>query len=81
MNKSKSYFLFLFLFLFLFPPRSSWSNPQNCSWPIDQSIRRNCALTGEGHFKCPSGRWCGSNYDALGNFRFLKLNPVNTMHI
>ena len=34
---------------------------------------RACALTDWGHYKCPSDTYCGSNYDALGNFRFVGL--------
>lgn len=65
---------------------SPWRNPLNCWWPVDNSnpdIHRFCALSGDkdtvdANNYCSSSsilpiqdqRWCGSNYDAFGNFRF-----------
>jgi hypothetical protein len=60
---------------------SAWSQKQpNCYWPIDESDTNYCALTSKGKYSCGNGydsllnesewRWCGSNYDALGNPRF-----------
>ena len=56
-----------------------------CFWPVDESDERVCDLTGTkaslGAHVCVHGgsakglpesewRWCGSNFDALGNDRF-----------
>lgn len=58
---------------------SPWSTPQDCFWPIDESIVAFCSFSNSGIQKCyhdtlsipeDSWRWCGSNYDALGNPRF-----------
>ena len=65
---------------------SPWFTPQpHCYWPYDINSNNPqvCSLTGDGTNVCPniqSGddtgptanlwRWCGSNYDALGNPRF-----------
>ena len=57
-----------------FKSDSPWSVAQNCSWPTDQEDSRACGLTSWGHHKCAPGRFCGSNYDALGNFRFINLD-------
>lgn len=57
---------------------SPWSTPQECWWPIDWEDERLCT-SASGQHKCPHNplymnesefRWCGSNYDALGNPRF-----------
>lgn len=61
-------------FDWIYQSDSPWSTPQNCFWPTDQDDPRACALTKWGHHKCGDGKWCGSNYDALGNFRFLYLS-------
>jgi len=29
-------------------------------WPIDYSINRLCSIDGDGAFKCPANRYCGS---------------------
>lgn len=58
----------------------------NCWWPIDNTewLHRNCALTDDkatldannfcihDNYDIPveDWRWCGSNYDAYGNYRF-----------
>ena len=65
---------------------SPWTMPVNCWWPIDNSDTINhrfCALSNDkdiidANNYCSSSealpfqdrRWCGSNYDAFGNFRF-----------
>ena len=65
---------------------SPWFTPQpHCYWPYDINSNNPqvCSLTGEGTNVCPNvqngddtgptanlWRWCGSNYDALGNPRF-----------
>lgn len=57
---------------------SPWSTPRECWWPIDTEDERLCTAS-SGQHKCPHNpeymeesefRWCGSNYDALGNSRF-----------
>jgi hypothetical protein len=57
---------------------SAWRTPQcGCSWPLlpapgDDQIGaplRLCSLDGRGA-TCPSGSWCGSDYDGRGNARF-----------
>lgn len=60
---------------------SPWHNPQECWWPIDTEDERLCtSASGSGKHKCVNDieytnkvdfRWCGSNYDALGNVRFM----------
>ncbi|CAM9295776.1 unnamed protein product, partial [Hapterophycus canaliculatus] len=59
---------------------SPWSTPRECWWPIDSQDERLCTSnSGSGKHKCEHDgrymnasefRWCGSNYDALGNPRF-----------
>lgn len=59
---------------------SPWSTPRECWWPIDSEDERLCtSSSGSGKHKCEHDerfmnmsefRWCGSNYDALGNPRF-----------
>ena len=53
---------------------SPWHTPQpDCFWPIDEDDDRFCTLTGSGLHKCENSspvRYCGSNYDAMGNARF-----------
>ena len=60
---------------------SPWNIPQpNCYWPIDTNDTQLCTLDGSGTHTCQNGvdynisdfnwRWCGSNYDGLGNPRF-----------
>lgn len=56
---------------------SPWSTPRDCWWPVDADDERLCTTT-SGKHKCHHSdlidesewRWCGSNYDALGNARF-----------
>lgn len=59
---------------------SPWATPRECWWPIDDQDERVCASSsGSGLHKCDASerymnasdfRWCGSNFDALGNPRF-----------
>lgn len=59
---------------------SPWATPRECWWPIDSEDERLCTSnSGSGKHKCEHDerymnlsefRWCGSNYDALGNPRF-----------
>ncbi|CBN75915.1 similar to sodium channel, voltage-gated, type IX, alpha isoform 5 [Ectocarpus siliculosus] len=59
---------------------SPWSTPQDCWWPLDTDDTRLCAFDGSpGNHQCEHDpaylnesdfRWCGSDYDALGNRRF-----------
>jgi len=63
----------------MYKSQSPWSVPQYCYWPIDQvdpDNQRLCALDAAGHHKCKPDRWCGSNFDALGNARFYDLPKV-----
>ncbi|KAH8064513.1 hypothetical protein JL722_1389 [Aureococcus anophagefferens] len=61
-----------------------WYDAKDCYWPLDEDDGRFCALHtgGPGLLKCAHAtsklapdewRWCGSNYDALGNLRFTPL--------
>ena len=57
--------------------KSPWAHAQDCFWPIDNKNNRFCSESKAGLNICPSDvpdvskrRWCGSNYDALGNIRF-----------
>ncbi|KAK7233038.1 voltage-gated sodium channel [Aureococcus anophagefferens] len=61
-----------------------WYDAKDCYWPLDEDDGRFCALHtgGPGLHKCAHAtsklapdewRWCGSNYDALGNLRFTPL--------
>ena len=58
---------------------SPWRTAQDCWWPLDDDDTRVCAFPGTSGYHCPrvyaddgtvSQRYCGSNYDALGNIRF-----------
>eukprot|EP00903_Cladosiphon_okamuranus_P009702 g9229.t2 len=59
---------------------SPWSTPRDCYWPLDTEDTRLCAFdSSSGDHKCEHDpmymnetdfRWCGSDYDALGNRRF-----------
>ncbi|CAN0138125.1 unnamed protein product [Ectocarpus sp. 12 AP-2014] len=59
---------------------SPWSTPQDCWWPLDTEDTRLCAFDDSpGNHQCEHDpaylnesdfRWCGSDYDALGNRRF-----------
>ncbi|CAB1112699.1 unnamed protein product [Ectocarpus sp. CCAP 1310/34] len=59
---------------------SPWSTPQDCWWPLDTDDTRLCAFDDSpGNHQCEHDpaylnesdfRWCGSDYDALGNRRF-----------
>lgn len=59
---------------------SPWSTPQQCWWPLDSEDTRLCAFDStSGNHKCNHDplfmnesefRWCGSDFDALGNRRF-----------
>lgn len=54
---------------------SPWSKPkENCYWPVDDSILRKCNLLIDTKGSClgVASRWCGSNFDALGNRRFMQ---------
>ena len=65
---------------------SPWSNPQlNCYWPVDTIEKKLCSLSiiasTKGLHQCyhdvefiPSSQWtwCGSDFDAFGNYRFLR---------
>lgn len=64
---------------------SPWHTPQSdCQWPYDPDDRANgylCSLNGQGFHHCIHDyssvpvelwRWCGSDFDAWGNFRFHK---------
>jgi hypothetical protein len=50
--------------------QSPWFTKRKCFWPIDATDLRICSLTTWGEHNCPSGRWCGSNWDSPGNARF-----------
>jgi voltage-dependent calcium channel L type alpha-1D len=59
---------------------SPWYNAQDCFWPIDEDDLRMCTLTGQGLHMChhdthripeEEWRWCGSEFDAKGNARFV----------
>lgn len=65
----------------LWTQRSSpWSTPRDCWWPLDTEDERLCAFdSSPGKHKCDHDarymeqedfRWCGSEFDALGNRRF-----------
>ncbi|KAH8054569.1 hypothetical protein JL721_10452 [Aureococcus anophagefferens] len=67
-----------------FAGTASGTTPKDCYWPLDEDDGRFCALHtgGPGLHKCAHAtsklapdewRWCGSNYDALGNLRFTPL--------
>ena len=64
---------------------SMWAEPRDCWWPLDEEDARFCSYErGYGSYECYHGqdlnddepadesawRWCGSNFDALGNLRF-----------
>ena len=64
---------------------SMWNEPRDCWWPLDEEDTRFCSYErGYGSYECYHGqdldddepadesawRWCGSNFDALGNLRF-----------
>lgn len=60
---------------------SPWATARDCWWPLDVEDTRLCAFdSSSGNHKCDHNaestasegdfRWCGSNYDALGNQRF-----------
>lgn len=59
---------------------SPWATPRDCWWPLDAEDERLCTGdSGSGKHKCEHDprymnesefRWCGSNYDAMGNPRF-----------
>jgi len=55
---------------------SPWYFPQECYWPTDDSDQRPCTFPGTpGNHQCFRSEhystWCGSNWDALGNRRFI----------
>jgi len=50
---------------------SPWSTPRECFWPVDSKDERVCSLGGLGEHTCGAGRFCGSNYDTVGNRRFV----------
>lgn len=52
---------------------SPWSTPQPCFWPVDPEDESFCTVGEAGLHRCPNAaqaRWCGSDYDFLGNPRF-----------
>lgn len=58
---------------------SPWSRPRECYWPLDTEDTRLCTFDWGDH-KCEHDplymnesdfRWCGSDFDALGNRRFV----------
>lgn len=59
---------------------SPWATSRECWWPLDSDDDRLCAFDSSfGDHKCEHDaqfmnesdfRWCGSNFDALGNRRF-----------
>ena len=49
---------------------SPWNNPQPCFWPTDPFDEYLCDVGGAGAHTCESDRWCGSNFDNVGNERF-----------
>lgn len=58
---------------------SPWHQAQDCFWPVDEADTQFCSFTNTGLHDCyhdtpripeSEWRWCGSNYDALGNPRF-----------
>ncbi len=55
------------------PARSSFPPPiaQDCFWPLAVEDERVCTMDAGGTHTCGVGSWCGSNYDAFGNERFL----------
>jgi hypothetical protein len=74
---------------------SPWHHPQpECYWPIDGDDASFCALSSTGFNQCPGvystadntvellyHRWCGSNYDAVGNARFSKSSAYLDIYI
>jgi hypothetical protein len=66
---------------------SPWRTPRNCFWPIHEggpnSVSRYCSLDGGAMNVCyneveflqqSEWTWCGSNFDALGNPRFIGMS-------
>ena len=68
---------------------SPWATPQDCYWPVvntlgpDEESLRLCSLNNDGKNVCLHNdptvdeslwSWCGSNFDATGNRRFLDLD-------
>ena len=56
---------------------SPWAHPVDCFWPIDNGglPHQFCSLSNDKEIIdannfCADQRWCGSNYDAYGNYRF-----------
>ena len=58
---------------------SPWAVPQDCFWPADAAIGRKCSLTDDTDGQCKGhlARWCGSDFDALGNRRFCESSLVS----
>lgn len=68
---------------------SPWARPLDCFWPFDESdAQRICDPTESGYpqYQCyhstkrlhyTDWRWCGSNYDARGNSRFIGPQTIN----
>ncbi|KAJ8609556.1 hypothetical protein CTAYLR_006031 [Chrysophaeum taylorii] len=66
-----------------FQRQSPWRVPRACYWPVDADDKRLCGLISGMHEcehkperKIPTSerRWCGSDFDALGNRRFTNIN-------
>ena len=57
---------------------SPWNIKRDCIWPIDTTDLKFCDLDGTGYHRCRASQYfgttdnrtCGSNFDALGNYRF-----------
>ena len=70
---------------------SPWYVAQDCTWPLDEEDLRMCTLTGQGLHQChhdthripeSEWRWCGSDFDAKGNERFIdKKTMKSATHI
>jgi hypothetical protein len=64
------------------PLTSPWATSRDCVWPINQGDGSICNAAeetptyGQPAYSCPSGTFCGSNYDWLGNSRFNDLNVM-----
>ena len=47
---------------------SPWNSPKDCIWPLDDDDTRLCG----GFHQCAPGYTCGSNWDPVGNPRFVE---------
>jgi len=52
---------------------SPWNTPRDCIWPTNPSEfpLRLCSIAGGGNNICVQGQYCGSDYDLMGNPRFI----------